>query len=58
VIIAHRLSTVTSADRIIVLEHGRIAESGNHSELMAKNGLYARMFNTLSATESIEPSEN
>jgi ABC-type multidrug transport system fused ATPase/permease subunit len=58
VIIAHRLSTVTSADRIIVLEHGRIAESGNHSGLMAKNGLYARMFNTLSATESIEPSEN
>ncbi len=58
VIIAHRLSTITNADRIIVLEHGKIAESGNHTELMAKNGLYARMFNTLSATEQAGPSIN
>ncbi|OGO36886.1 MAG: hypothetical protein A2147_11650 [Chloroflexi bacterium RBG_16_57_8] len=50
VIIAHRLSTVTNADRIIVLEHGNIVESGSHPELMAKGGLYAQMFNTLSAT--------
>jgi ABC-type multidrug transport system fused ATPase/permease subunit len=57
VIIAHRLSTVTNADRIIVLEHGKIAESGNHTELMAKNGLYAGMFNTLSAIEQAEPYE-
>jgi ABC-type multidrug transport system fused ATPase/permease subunit len=58
VIIAHRLSTVTNADRIIVLEHGKIAESGNHAELMARDGLYARMFNTLSATEQAGPSVN
>jgi ABC-type multidrug transport system fused ATPase/permease subunit len=50
VIIAHRLSTVTGADRIIVLEHGNIVESGSHSDLMAKGGLYAEMFNTLSAS--------
>ncbi len=49
VIIAHRLSTVTNADRIIVLEHGRIVETGSHQELMAKQGLYYQMFETLSA---------
>jgi ABC-type multidrug transport system fused ATPase/permease subunit len=49
IIIAHRLSTVTSADRIIVLEHGRIVETGSHQELMAKQGLYYQMFETLSA---------
>jgi ABC-type multidrug transport system fused ATPase/permease subunit len=48
-IIAHRLSTVTNADRIIVLEHGRIIETGSHQELMAKQGLYYQMFETLSA---------
>ena len=52
VIIAHRLSTVTNADRIIVLEHGKIAESGSHNELMAKGGLYFQMYNTLSAGET------
>ncbi len=49
VIIAHRLSTVTDADRIIVIEHGKIIESGSHHELMAKQGLYYQMFQTLSA---------
>lgn len=42
-IIAHRLSTVRSADRICVLEHGRVAEQGKHAELIAAGGLYARM---------------
>ncbi len=47
-IIAHRLSTVTSADRIIVLDHGAIVETGSHRELMRQKGLYCQMFETLS----------
>jgi ATP-binding cassette subfamily B protein len=50
-IIAHRLSTVTDADRIIVLEQGRIAEIGSHQELLAKQGLYYNMFQSLSGPE-------
>ena len=44
VIISHRFSTVRMADRIIVLEHGTVAEAGSHEELMQKNGLYSELF--------------
>lgn len=43
-VIAHRLSTVRDADSILVMDHGQIVESGGHSELLAKNGYYARLW--------------
>ena len=44
-IIAHRLSTIRNAERILVLTENGIAESGNHEELLAKNGIYAELYN-------------
>lgn len=45
IFISHRLSTTVNADKIYVMEQGRIIESGSHKELMSKNGTYAEMFN-------------
>jgi len=44
IVIAHRLSTVVDADRIYVLERGKVVQSGNHAELMAADGLYASLY--------------
>jgi subfamily B ATP-binding cassette protein MsbA len=43
VVIAHRLSTIEHADRVVVMERGRVAEQGTHAQLLANGGLYARL---------------
>ncbi len=54
ILIAHRLSTVKSADRIIVMEKGRIIEEGNHDGLLANGGHYATLYNTYFRHQSLE----
>jgi ATP-binding cassette subfamily B protein len=53
-VIAHRLSTVLQADKILVLDHGRIVERGTHAELLVRDGLYASIYRTQFETEVVD----
>ncbi|MEM7399413.1 MAG: ATP-binding cassette domain-containing protein, partial [Pseudomonadota bacterium] len=53
-VIAHRLSTVVNADRILVIDEGQLVESGTHQELIARNGLYARLASLQFAPDAAE----
>jgi len=53
-VIAHRLSTIERADRILVLERGQIAEAGTHAELLARNGIYTRLYRIQYAAEHVK----
>jgi ATP-binding cassette subfamily B protein len=55
-VIAHRLATVQKADRIIVMDQGRIVEEGNHQELMQRDGLYAKLARMQFHTDPLQPS--
>ncbi len=55
IVIAHRLSTVRHADRLLVVEDGRIVEQGTHLELLARGGVYADLYRTQFAEDAAEP---
>ena len=52
--VSHRVSTVKDADRIIVLDHGRIVEQGTHPELIARGGYYAELYERQALEEELE----
>jgi subfamily B ATP-binding cassette protein MsbA len=53
VVIAHRLSTILHADRIVVMDQGRIVQVGSHAQLLAEGGLYARLYERQFRTGSV-----
>jgi len=57
IVIAHRLSTVRRADRIVVLDRGRIAETGRHDELVNRGGLYQRLYELQFLTSDMSPAD-
>ncbi len=57
IVIAHRLSTLMHADQIIVLDHGRIVQHGNHSSLITKDGLYRRLWEIQTAIPKLDESQ-
>jgi ATP-binding cassette subfamily B protein len=54
IVIAHRLSTTRSADQVVVLDHGRIVEQGTHVELVARGGLYTRIYRRQLIAQELE----
>jgi ABC-type multidrug transport system fused ATPase/permease subunit len=55
IVIAHRLSTIRKADQIVVMDRGKIAETGTHGELLANNGRYRRLYELQFAGEDEVP---
>ena len=53
--IAHRLSTAARADRVLVLDHGRLVEDGSHAELLAAGGAYSRMYDVVDRGDGLDP---
>ena len=56
-VIAHRLSTIRGADVILVMEHGRIVELGNHNELLSRDGPYSRLYNSQFVAPAVDIDE-